>query len=348
MKNPFVFPVSKSLFLTFFIIIGGEAISANASYIKRSVIENTISGVVYDNKRTPLSDVEVELLDDLSRFVSRNRTDSSGRYFFSGMPQGRYKIRAIPLLVDFEEGTIDVELVTFKLSQSAASSSDNVVQDIYLRPRKGGLNDTTITGTVFIQNIPKDAEKLYDKAIEDLKKKRIEQGIKGLQDSLHIFPNYYLALEQLGSEFFKLRQYDVAAQAFLKAGEVNPKSATTYYMLGYCFYQLKNYKAAGIALRQAQFIAPSSVKVLLILGTTLRLNGEYGESEKYLKQGKKLANGGLPDINLQLALLYGNNLKRYKEAAEELEIYLKARPDTQDSKFMKELIKKFKEKATQS
>jgi len=315
---------------------------------KGNIVANSISGIVFDNRRNALPDVDVELLDDLYRFVSRTRTDPTGRYFFSGMGQGRYKIRAFPLLLDFEEAVVDVEIVNFQLRNDRNLSSDSIIQDIFLRPRRGGLNDDEMTGTIFVQNTPKDAERLYVKALEDFKGKRVEEGIKNLQAAVSIFPEYYSALERLGNEFFKLKQYEIAAQAFLKAGEVNRKSAIAYYMLGYSFYMLKNYKAANIALRQALTITPASPRVLLMLGTSLRLNNEYEESEKQLKQAKKLAEGNLPDINMQLALLYGNNLKRYKEAADELEIYLKARPDGENTKFIKELIKKFKEKIAKS
>jgi regulator of sirC expression with transglutaminase-like and TPR domain len=45
-----------------------------------------------------------------------------------------------------------------------------------------------------------------------------------------------------------------------------------------------------------------------------------------------------------LALLY-NQLKRYKEAADELELFLKVEPDAKDTELIKKLIEKFDNKA---
>lgn len=348
MKNSLRILLSKLLLLALILFAAAvfpvRAKTFSALNVNKNAVANSISGIVFDNRRNALADVEVELLDDLWRYISRARTDATGRYSFSGMGAGRFKIRAMPLLLDYEESLIDVEIVPFRSSANTVSS-DSILQDIYLQPRKGGLNDKEITGTIFVQNIPKGAENFYKQGVEQLKAKRLQEGIKNIQEALNIFPTYYSALDRIGNEFFKLGQYEIAAQAFIKAAEVNNKSAIAYYMAGYSFYMMKNYKATNIALRQALFIAPSSPRALLMYGNSLRVLKEYAEAEKQLLQAKKFAKGTLPDINFQLALLYGNDMKKYKEAAQELELYIKARPDSENSKQIKDLIKQFKEKA---
>ena len=64
---------------------------------------NTVSGVVYDNKNNPLMDVDVELLDELGAYKQHQRTDSTGRYGFSGLAEGRFTVRVMPFRYDFEE-----------------------------------------------------------------------------------------------------------------------------------------------------------------------------------------------------------------------------------------------------
>lgn len=59
---------------------------------------------------------------------------------------------------------------------------------------------------------------------------------------------------------------------------------------------------------------------------------------------KKLP-GASPLVFWELALLYGNSLKRYREAAEELEAYLERKTDLKDRETVKKLIVQFRVKA---
>lgn len=49
-------------------------------------------------------------------------------------------------------------------------------------------------------------------------------------------------------------------------------------------------------------------------------------------------------MHWQLALLY-NQLKRYREAADELEVFLKVQADSKDTELIKKLIKRFREQS---
>ena len=56
------------------------------------------------------------------------------------------------------------------------------------------------------------------------------------------------------------------------------------------------------------------------------------------------------DVHWELALLYGNGLNRYRDAARELKLFLKAKPDYADAekKKVEKLIATFEEKAKSS
>lgn len=206
MKNSLHMLSSKLLLLALILFVAAvfpiRAKTSSILNVNVNTVANSISGIVFDNKRNALADVDVELLDDLWRLVSRTRSDATGRYFFGGMGAGRFKIRAMPLMLDYEESMIDVEIVPFRSSANTISS-DSIIQDVYLQPRKGGLNDKEITGTIFVQNIPKEAEEFYKQGVEQIKAKRDQEGIKKIQKALGIFPTYYVALERIGNEFFK-------------------------------------------------------------------------------------------------------------------------------------------------
>jgi regulator of sirC expression with transglutaminase-like and TPR domain len=52
----------------------------------------------------------------------------------------------------------------------------------------------------------------------------------------------------------------------------------------------------------------------------------------------------LPEAHWQLALLF-NQLKRYKEAADHLELFLKVQPEAKDTALIKKLIQRLRQQA---
>ena len=81
---------------------------------------NTISGHVFGESRRPVSDVHVELLNDLYSMVGRAKTDGSGHYAFPGIPQGNYKVRVLPYGTDYAEQSQDVNITTGYLAATLA------------------------------------------------------------------------------------------------------------------------------------------------------------------------------------------------------------------------------------
>ena len=284
---------------------------------------STIQGTVYDKQRNTLSQIEVELLNEYYQTVDRARTDGSGRYQFNGVRDGRYTVRVFAFRFDLEDQDQPVEVITQTVRGTEGTSF--VLADFYLLPKKGGLADTE-TGVVFAQDIPPDAKKMYEKALKDLSDKRTDEGILEFNEAVKIFPNYYLALHRIGKELYIMKRYKDAVPFLLKAVEVNNKNATTLYYLGYSLHNLgKEYnKAAMRCLNNALILAPSSTQVLFALGKIERSDGKYNEAEKHLLQAKKLSKVAVPDIHKELAQLYADDMKKYKEAADELELYLKA------------------------
>lgn len=312
-------------------------------FLSQSTYASTIMGIVYDNQRNALPDVDVELLDDYYRSINRTRTSSNGRYEFGGLADGRYTVRVMAFRYDFMDESQLVEITTIT-SVPGQIGNTSITQDFYLTPRKGSLLDKEL-GVVFAQEVPKEAEKFYENAVKDLNRKKTDEGIAGLRQAVQLFPTYYLALNRLGTELFIKGEYGEAAQHFLKAAEINPKSPTSFYYLGNCLSKLNYYKSAIVALKQAQILAPSSTQVLFVLGKTEAGDGQYAEAEKHFLEAKKLSKEDVPDIHWELAQLYGNYLKRYKEAADELEKYLKVgKFDDQHVKQIKKIIANLRNK----
>ena len=321
---------------------------ALSSGIVKKQAGNTISGYVFGNQRQPMPNVNVELTDDLMRTVGRVQTNSSGRYIFGNLTSGKYRVRVLPYETNYQEQIQEVEIINYSRQSSTGAISrgglDNSQLDFYLRIKKG-VNPTTINGTIFAQEIPKEARAKFDAGVANINLKKNREGLNDIKSAVEIFPDYYDALLLLGNEYIKLN-YHQAAQALLtKAVEVNPKSYSGWYGLAYADYSLNQIPESSMAVTKAIDLNPESVDAILLNGILLKQQKKYDESLIQLKKAKELAKGSVPQINWQMALLYGNNLKDYAKAAEELELLLKVQPDSKDSEMIKKLIATFREKA---
>lgn len=306
---------------------------------------NTISGHVFDPQRRPVGEIYVELQNEVYSTIARTKTDGSGRYFFSRLSAGRFAVRVLPYGTNLEEQTQEVEIINFVAPGS--NTSENAQKDFYLRVRRDEKEAYAVTGTIFVQDVPEEAQKSYKKATSNLDNNKIELGVEELHNSLKLFPDYYLALERLGNELIKQQKYQVAQEIYKRAVTVNPRSYNSWYGLSYANYGLKQSENAIEAAEKAVSINATSVGAFLMLGISQRQAKHYDSAEKSLKQANKLANGASSDVHWNLALLYVHNLKRYNLAADELELYLKTSPNSENAENVRKLIKQYREKTNQ-
>lgn len=305
---------------------------------------STISGFVFDSRRRPVAEVRVELLNEVDTVIRRTRTDNSGRYSFIGLPQGRFTIRVLPLGTNFEEKTQAVEITgTGVRGQPLA---DHIQQDIYLRVRKEPAGASSITGTIFAQEVPEEARQVYKVAVSDLDDKKIESGIEGLKKAIGIFPKYFEALKLLGIVLTNRAEYSGAREAFARAAGVNERSFESWYGLGHSSYSLHDSTAAIDAAGKAVALRPDSVEANLLLGISYRQGTNYELAETSLKQADKLSDHQSPDVHWNLALLYAHNLNRFNDAATHLELYLKTAGDIPNKNAVKKLIKQLRQKGS--
>jgi tetratricopeptide (TPR) repeat protein len=298
---------------------------------------NSISGYVSDGHRA-LPDLQVELLNDADSVIQRTKTDSSGRYGFRVPTSGIFQVRVLTSGTTFIGQTQRIQLERGRAFEQV---------DFALVNRQPSSSSGT-PGVVFVQKVPDEARKLYEQATELLKKEQQRKdGVAALEGAVKIFPEYFEALQSLGGEYVLLQQYEKAIPVLTKAIEVNRGAYASLYALSIAQYNLKLVPEAIDSTRRALLLEPKSVNANLWLGMLLRQTGALGESEPYLKAADQLASAKSAEVHWQLALLF-NQLKRYKEAADELELFLKVEPDAKDTELIKKLIKQFREKSASS
>jgi Flp pilus assembly protein TadD len=310
--------------------------SVEKNYRSDSVI-NRIEGIVWDPRRRPVPDVYVELQTENYSSINRVRTDATGRFSFIGVAGGHYNIRVLTSGTNYLEYSEGIDVVNV-----VRGSSDQVYLDIYLKvdKRKISTGLADMTGAVFVQDVPEEARKLYKKGIKDINDG--DKGFNEIEEALKIFPNYYDALNTLGLEYVARKEYQKAVAYLIKCIDINRRSFSSFYALAYAAFQLNHRSEALEAIRAAVILQANSLNAQLLYGTLLRLEGSYKNAEKALLEAKKLSkNSPVAEVHWQLALLY-NKLERNKEAADELELYLKILPDAHDKKPIQELIAKLR------
>ena len=326
-------------------VANAQPLIAPSSFSAASVSQgrNSIHGHVFGVSRRPLPDVYVELQDDVYSTLARAKTDGSGRYSFRGLRQGNYKVKVLPYGTDYMEQVQDVAIVNISIAPGGGGDSQQV--DFYLKPRPNtNAGPLAAPGAIFVQEVPEEAKKLYEKGINELREKKEKEGFESLKRSIETFPTYFLALDRLGTEYVVRGYYEAARVLLIKALEVNPRSYSSRLGLGLAQYHLMQTDQAIENLRYATTLYDKSASTYLWFGLALKRTGKLDQAEAAFKRANELSKGKAAEVHWQMARLYGEQ-KRYKEAADALELFLKNQSDARDAEKIKQLIKQLREKA---
>ena len=332
-------------------LVSGQASTAAAEMFEAAAAiqgRNGITGTVFGEGGRPVQDIYVELQNDFYSTIGRMKTDGSGRFSFNGLGEGRYKVKALPYGTDYMEQTQEIQLAS--VSGIPGSGSDRQNVDIYLRlnERAHAGPFSAAPGVIFVQEVPSSARTLYQAGINFLGVKKEKEGFDSLRKAIEIFPNYFQALDRLGGEYATRggtdRSYYEAALVLLtKATQVNPRSFSSAFGLGWTQYQLGMTKEAIETLSRATTLYGKVADPYLWLGKALRRASTPDQAEVALKRANDLAKGKSAEVHWQLAALYRDQ-KRYKAAADELELFLKFEPKAADADKIRELIRQLREK----
>lgn len=299
---------------------------------------NIINGFVFDEARRPIAQMYVELLDEGYGTIARTRTNGAGIYTFGGLSAGQYTVRVLPAGTNFQQQSISV---SFSSIPGARVGSEQV--DFYLRQKKQTGNSVAGSpGVVFAQEVPATAKSLYESGIADLENKK-EEGLTKIKESIEAFPDYFVALDRLGSEYLQRGHFQAAFVLFTKAISVNPKSFSSTFGLGLSELRLNQPAMAVKSLSKAAEIDSSSVNAQLYLGIALHAAKKYDQAITALTKANELTGGTASEVHFQLARVYKDQNK-FSKAADALELYLKHKPDAPNVSEVRETITTLRKK----
>jgi tetratricopeptide (TPR) repeat protein len=299
-----------------------------------------VRGAIYGPDSKPVANVLVSLENQARARIGQVITNSDGHYVFSGIIAGVYYISVKPDTNKFHAIYQQIELINTSVG-GYSFSIERV--DFTLKPidRIEGL---PARGTVFVQDVPSNAEREYLDGLQSLKKGDKVQAVVRFKKAIHFFPDYFLALQQLGQHFLENELYQEAVEPLRKAIRVNSKGSEAHLGLGIAYVNLDQLKEAIEMLNIARTLDSRAFRAHLFLGMAWIGTGNLEKAEDSLRQA--LTVGGPVQARaarLYLASIYDKR-KEHKQAIGELEAYLRDNPKANNAPKIREAIQKLKTK----
>ena len=260
-----------------------------------------------------------------SNFISQSvQTDADGAFRFNQLEAGPYTI--------FVEGGNEFETAVEQVAiDREASNGGRIISvPIFLKLKP----DSSVPGAAI------DA---YRKGQAAEKAGNQKKAIEQFNAALAIYPQFTLALSELGLLYLNARDMSKAAETYAILVKAIPTDVAAQMNLGIALFNLKKVEEAEVHLREALKLNAKLPTAHYYLGLVLVNLKQYPAAEKELEL--TIANGGenLPLAHKYLGGLYMGSNKKL-EAADELEKYLKLDPKAADAERIKGTIEDLRKK----
>jgi len=206
---------------------------------------------------------------------------------------------------------------------------------------------------------PKSAKAQNGYAMVLFEKGNVEESIKYFENAVSTDPNFYLAYNNLGIAFNRLKEYERAELCFKKTLEIYPDFIDAEINLGNLYIHTNNIEKAKSIFDQLAKKFPNNIKVLLHIGYMHYNEGDLKTAQQifnkilevspenyyalyYLGQiyksyneintakefflKSKAANPNFPTVHLTLAEIFQNE-KKHNNAIQEYKNYLRLKSD---------------------
>ncbi len=301
-----------------------------------------VFGTVRDEEGRPLSSIRVSITDENYQPIKTVFSDASGRFQFRSLRAGSYYLRVEPTGLPFEEYSQQIEL--YSMTRRNSTTEDATLVDVVLRRKKSRNGSSgTSPSVVFAQVVPSAAREEYDHGAADIRKNNQRSGVEALKKAIEIFPDYFDALDLLGTEYVKLAQFESAIPILKHALAINDKSGSAMYSLGFAYFNLNRVDESIEWLQQASEHDSNNPNVYMMLGLAYGKKHSWDQAESALKKAYELGKANAADAHLYLAAIYDKK-ERYGEAWRELELYLKEAKGLKDTSQIREMIEKLRAK----
>ena len=186
---------------------------------------------------------------------------------------------------------------------------------------------------------PKDARKAYEKGVDDIKKRKWADAEKELSKSVELYPKFAVAWYELGRAFQQQKKFDEANHAQLEAIKIDAKFISPYGELATMAANQQRWDDLDQYTAQMLKLNPYVVPEIYFYNAVANFNLKKMDlAERRARDGAKNdAQHRVPRLNHILGLILAQK-QEYKEAAENMRIYLKYSPNAKDADAVKQQV----------
>ncbi len=334
---------ARMLFVSVFVLSIAACANGQAPGSSRGLSSgdgtHTIQGRVFFPSGQALTGMSVKVnLESTNGEGASTSTDQDGSFRFNRVRGGNYAV-VVDGGKEFESAREPVSI------DPGGTSGPITTVTIHLRAKVSASNPA-------FAGVPQNALDFYQKGTAAAQKGNSKSAADFFGKAVSAYPSFSVALNDLGVQYMKLGQMDKAAETFEALLKLKPDDATAHLDLGIAYYNLstalltekkldESSQKAGQAekqLREALKLNSPGPTAHYYLGLSLIKLRQFDAAQKELELA--ISNGGenLAQAHRFLGGLY-QRAQKNKEAADELEKYLKLDPKAVDADHIKEIIK---------
>jgi len=248
-------------------------------------------------------------------------TDPDGAFIFNGLRSNTYQLTV--------EGGADYQTYRESVILQGTPLAKIIVQLQY-KPGFGPL-----------AGAPDDAVKFFQKGIEASTKHDNAAAIAQLQQAIALYPTFGLAQNELGIAYLSQGELDKAIESFVAAEKNLSTSPMPFLNHGVALVEQKKFSDAKKPLQEALKRNDKLAPAHLYLGIAAVGLKEIGDAETAFLKAVKFGGDSIAQAHRYLGGIYWARHEN-KKAVDELELYLKLRPNAADAERLRKTIDELK------
>jgi predicted Zn-dependent protease len=259
-------------------------------------------------------------------------TDNNGRFELPHVAAGEYTIE-----VEADRSRDRFDIVSEKIIVRT-NTPDFIT--ITLRAKAGKeqvRGNKTVSVAMLDQKVPAAAKREFDNATRATREDRAEDSIAALRRAIAIYPDYVMALNDLGAQLLELDRLDEALVPLRTATRIDPNSFNPELNLGIVLTRKHEFKEALTALDRALTSEPSSPAAHLYAGQAAAGIRDDARAERELTSAYDLGGRPFSVALVYLARVYVNRGDK-QSAIKSLQQYLQDDPSGSNVPLVKKML----------
>jgi tetratricopeptide (TPR) repeat protein len=271
-------------------------------------------------------------------------TDQSGGFEFRNLAAGSYfvVVDAGDTFETFRESVlIDGEVQSRDPALRVASRPKLYTVPVYLQLKHTPREKASVINAK-MANVPKDALKRYEKALELMQAAKLDEALAELRAAVQIYPALSWAYTEMGKIYLRTGRLDEAVDVLATSLRYEPNDFDANVDYGIALYAKQDYTAAETQLNKAAQLNATAVTPHYYLGRLFLQTKAFEKARSELESAKRLkGDKNFPLVHRDLGDVY-RALRLSKEAVAELETYLKLVPNAKDAERVRQTITELK------